>query len=99
MHTFRHLQDITLKSSLSDVVSKENKKIDLAAEVSLPDRPAVWLKDGEPIVESKRIKIETDSTTHRLIIASAQPQDQGEYKLLVDYLHTSANITVQGEYK
>uniref|UniRef100_A0A670JNG3 Obscurin-like protein 1 n=1 Tax=Podarcis muralis TaxID=64176 RepID=A0A670JNG3_PODMU len=53
--------------------------VTLSCELSRPDAPVLWYKDGEEVEESEGLRLESEGSHHRLVIASACVQDTGEF--------------------
>ena len=82
---------------MDDIATKKKQEETiLEAEVSKPDSKGVWLKDGTLIKADPRLEMTVEGTVHKLLIKHAYFDDNGEYTLLVDYLHTKAKLTVIG---
>ncbi|XP_077176934.1 obscurin-like protein 1 isoform X2 [Paroedura picta] len=54
-------------------------RVVLACELSCPNAPVRWYKDGEEVEESEAILLESEGPHRRLIIPSAQVHDAGEF--------------------
>ncbi|KAM4698848.1 obscurin-like protein 1 isoform 2-T2 [Rhinophrynus dorsalis] len=59
--------------------SLTGEQVVLSCEVSRENAQVRWYKDGEEVMESDGIRMESDGRHRRLIITSAQPQDSGEF--------------------
>ncbi|XP_068102053.1 obscurin-like protein 1 isoform X2 [Hyperolius riggenbachi] len=55
------------------------ERVELSCEVSRPNATVRWYKDGEEVEEMEHIRVESDGKIRRLIIASAQLEDAGEF--------------------
>ncbi|XP_033015778.1 obscurin-like protein 1 isoform X7 [Lacerta agilis] len=53
--------------------------VTLSCELSRPDAPVLWYKNGEEVEESEGLRLESEGSHHRLVIASACVQDTGEF--------------------
>ncbi|KAJ6665562.1 hypothetical protein lerEdw1_003405 [Lerista edwardsae] len=56
-----------------------SQRVVLACELSRPDVPVCWYKDGEEVEAGEGLLLESEGSHHRLVIASAQVQDTGEF--------------------
>ncbi|XP_019409093.1 PREDICTED: obscurin-like protein 1 [Crocodylus porosus] len=56
-----------------------SERVELVCEVSRPDAPVQWYKDGVEVVESERLMLQRSGPCCRLVLPSAQPPDTGEY--------------------
>jgi hypothetical protein len=74
----------------------ENQKLHLECEVSRPDKPAQWFKDDKPVSVSARIRLKSDGGVHSLDIDSADLDDEGIYKVVVNGAESSAEVLVEG---
>lgn len=55
------------------------ERVVLSCELSRPDVPVCWYKDGEEVEESENLSLESEGPHCRLVIPSAQVQDSGEF--------------------
>ncbi|XP_013918136.1 PREDICTED: obscurin-like protein 1 [Thamnophis sirtalis] len=55
------------------------EQVTLACELSRPNALVHWYKDGKAVEETEGLRLESEGPHHRLIIASAQVQDTGEF--------------------
>uniref|UniRef100_A0A8C6V9J3 Obscurin like cytoskeletal adaptor 1 n=1 Tax=Naja naja TaxID=35670 RepID=A0A8C6V9J3_NAJNA len=55
------------------------EQVTLACELSRPNALVHWYKDGKEVEETEGLRLESEGPHHRLIIASAQVQDTGEF--------------------
>ncbi|XP_007435765.1 obscurin-like protein 1 isoform X5 [Python bivittatus] len=55
------------------------ERVVLSCELSHPDAPVHWYKDGEEVEESERLLLESEGPHRRLVIPLAQVQDSGEF--------------------
>ncbi|XP_039210335.1 obscurin-like protein 1 isoform X5 [Crotalus tigris] len=53
--------------------------VELSCELSRPDGPVHWYKDGEEVEENERLLLESEGPHRRLVIPSVQVQDSGEF--------------------
>lgn len=56
-----------------------SQRVVLACELSRPDVPVCWYKDGEEVEEGEGLLLESEGSRHQLVIASARVQDTGEF--------------------
>ncbi|KAL8182982.1 UNVERIFIED_CONTAM: hypothetical protein K2H54_010625 [Gekko kuhli] len=54
-------------------------RVELSCELSRPDAPVRWSKDGEEVEESEALLLEREGCCRRLVIPSAQTGDAGEF--------------------
>ncbi|NXF31941.1 OBSL1 protein, partial [Nyctibius bracteatus] len=69
----------------------------LECQVSPPDAPIRWLKDGEAVVPTKVLAICSEGCSRRLHIPAAAPSDSGMYTCDAGDDATSFRVTVSGE--
>ncbi|XP_069083306.1 obscurin-like protein 1 isoform X2 [Pleurodeles waltl] len=55
------------------------ERVVLSCQLSREGAPVRWYKDGVELEESEGLRLEVDGVHHRLVIASARPQDSGEF--------------------
>ncbi|XP_025047312.1 obscurin-like protein 1, partial [Alligator sinensis] len=55
------------------------ERVELVCELSRPDAPVQWYKDGVEVEESERLVLQHEGPCFRLVLPSAQPPDTGEY--------------------
>ena len=84
-------------SELSNSTSTLHQKTTFKAELSHPVKDSIWLLNGDPLPVDSRFETNVEGTVHTLKIREIHLKDQGEYTLLVDYLQTSAKLTVKGK--
>ncbi|KAJ7346024.1 hypothetical protein JRQ81_001974 [Phrynocephalus forsythii] len=70
------------------------ERVVLSCELSRPNAPVCWYKDGEEVEESERLFLESEGPHCRLVITSAQVQDSGEFVCDVGGDSAFFNITV-----
>ncbi|XP_069473049.1 obscurin-like protein 1 isoform X2 [Ambystoma mexicanum] len=66
----------------SDNVSHEylaSERVVLSCQLSRENAQVRWYKDGVELEESEGVQLEVDGVHRRLVIASARPQDSGEF--------------------
>ncbi|KAM6307131.1 obscurin-like protein 1 [Aegotheles albertisi] len=69
----------------------------LECQVSPPDAPVQWLKDGEAVVPTEVLAICSEGCWRRLHIPTAAPADSGMYTCDAGRDATSFRVTVTGE--
>ena len=70
----------------------------LACEVSTPQLPADWFKDGVPLVASSSCLISRNGTEHMLSLPEVGPADAGQYTCRVAGKAAMAEVVVEGLY-
>ena len=69
----------------------------LECEVSPADAPVHWLKEGEGVVPSETLGIQSEGCWRRLHIPTAVPSDSGTYTCDAGDDTVSFVVTVSGE--
>ena len=82
---------------LPDTRVMEKHSVTLECEVSKPDRAATWLKNGETIQPSDRVKPGVEGTKHFLTITTAVLDDEGRYTVKVESAESTGNLMVDGK--
>ncbi|XP_058878961.1 obscurin-like isoform X15 [Acipenser ruthenus] len=62
-----------------EVKATISEKATLSCEVSQTQTEVKWYKDGKLLSSSKKIKVESDGKTRRLVVESVEKKDAGEY--------------------
>ncbi len=68
----------------------------LQVEVSDPDLPVVWFKDGTPITQGGRYELRDEETLHTFSIIDVTPADSGEYMAKAADDVTMTTLVVEG---
>lgn len=76
----------------------EKETVCLECEVTKPNKPAKWFKNGKEIKEDDNVKFVTFDNTHRLIIKSAVLDDEAEYAVEIDGKTSKSHLYVDGMY-
>uniref|UniRef100_A0A4X2MC63 Myosin-binding protein C, slow-type n=1 Tax=Vombatus ursinus TaxID=29139 RepID=A0A4X2MC63_VOMUR len=72
------LRPLKILQPLTDLTVKLGKEICLKCEIS-ENIPGKWTKNGLPVQESERLKVVHKGRIHKLVIANALVEDEGEY--------------------
>ena len=75
----------------------EGDTITLACELNKPNKPAMWLRDGEQITVADGYEIIVDGNVHKLVIRRASFDDEAEYTIMVGNNESSTMVFVEGE--
>lgn len=70
----------------------------LSCELSKPDVPVQWAKDGKPLESTEEISLSRVGTVHTLTIQNSRLDDEAEYSLTTGDLITKAELLVDGQY-
>ncbi|KAM6397100.1 obscurin-like protein 1 isoform 2-T2 [Pluvialis apricaria] len=55
------------------------QRVELWCQLSRPEAPVRWYKDGEEVEESESLVLEQEGPRRRLVLPCARPQDAGEF--------------------
>uniref|UniRef100_A0A8C6Z033 Obscurin like cytoskeletal adaptor 1 n=1 Tax=Nothoprocta perdicaria TaxID=30464 RepID=A0A8C6Z033_NOTPE len=69
----------------------------LECDVSPPDAPVRWLKDGEPVVPDEALALQSEGCTRRLMIRSVGLSDAGTFTCDAGEAAASFAVAVSGE--
>uniref|UniRef100_A0A671LFM5 Obscurin-like protein 1 n=1 Tax=Sinocyclocheilus anshuiensis TaxID=1608454 RepID=A0A671LFM5_9TELE len=89
--------------SFKEIMQEERQKsameldpVVLTCELSRPDEPAYWFKDGVAVLQSDNITIQSEGTMKRLIIRSAALPDAGMYTCQAGDQTMSFSVNIKG---
>ena len=82
---------------LKDVKCVEHEEVTLECEISKPDRPLLWQKDGEDLPINARFEVIVDGCSHRLVINDAQMDDAAEFTVRIGDQESMASLDVEGQ--
>ena len=85
------------KKPLKDQKVKENEKLVLKCELTKPNKPVQWFKDGEEIKPDERIIASMDQYLHQLVIANVTVEDSAKYTCKCGDVSTECTIKVDGK--
>ncbi|XP_021562394.1 myosin-binding protein C, slow-type [Carlito syrichta] len=77
------LKPLKILTPLTDQTVKLGKEICLKCEIS-ENIPGKWTKNGLPVQESDRLKVVHKGRIHKLVIANALIEDEGDYVFAPD---------------
>ncbi|XP_021114072.1 myosin-binding protein C, slow-type isoform X1 [Heterocephalus glaber] len=77
------LRPLKIMTPLTDQTVKLGKEICLKCEIS-ENVPGKWTKNGLPVQESDRLKVIHKGRIHKLVIANALVEDEGDYVFTPD---------------
>ena len=83
-------------SPLGDYKVMEKETITLECEISKPDKPATWLKNGQPLEASDRIEVRVEGTKHFLTIKDSVLDDEAKYTIKIEDKESTGRLTVEG---
>ncbi|NXV78646.1 OBSL1 protein, partial [Atlantisia rogersi] len=70
------------------------QRVELWCQLSHPEVPVHWYKDGEEVEAGKSLVLEQEGLRHRLVLPCAQPQDTGEFICDAGEVSVSYHISV-----
>uniref|UniRef100_G1KFS2 Obscurin, cytoskeletal calmodulin and titin-interacting RhoGEF n=1 Tax=Anolis carolinensis TaxID=28377 RepID=G1KFS2_ANOCA len=90
-----------IATSPKEKVQKEVKAVSskdaiLSCEVSQAKSEVKWFKDGKPLTPGKKLKIEDEGKSRRLIVQATDKKDAGEYTCEVGNQKLTFKVTVAG---
>ncbi|ERE89547.1 myosin-binding protein C, slow-type-like isoform 2 [Cricetulus griseus] len=77
------LRPLKITTPLTDQTVKLGKEVCLKCEIS-ENVPGKWTKNGLPVQEGDRLKVVHKGRVHKLVIANALIEDEGEYVFTPD---------------
>uniref|UniRef100_A0A672QCN4 Titin n=1 Tax=Sinocyclocheilus grahami TaxID=75366 RepID=A0A672QCN4_SINGR len=88
---------IEFTKHIKDIKVTEKKKAIFECELSEPNVPVMWMKDGQELEMSERyiFTFNVIYTTHRLTIAETYRSDAGEYTFIAGKNRSTVNLHVQ----
>jgi obscurin-RhoGEF protein len=75
----------------------EGDTVTLVCEVNKPNKPAMWLRDGEQIVPGDGVEITVDGNIHKLLIRRASLDSEAEYTCMIGNVDTTTMLYVEGK--
>ena len=82
---------------LTDLEIAENEDASFQVLLNVETGHVQWLKDGEPIKESDRIRFVSEGAWRRLIIKNVSVHDDGEYTCAFGDIECTAELNVIGK--
>ncbi|KAM5280233.1 titin isoform 2-T2 [Ctenodactylus gundi] len=89
----RHIE---FRKHIKDIKVLEKKRAMFECEVSEPDITVQWMKDGQELQITDRIKVQKEKYVHRLLIPSTRMSDAGKYTVVAGGNMSTANLFVEG---
>jgi hypothetical protein len=88
-----------IRVPLKEVQSVEGQTVSLSCELSKPDVPVVWLKDGVELQSDEHCALTVDGCMHSLTIHSATLEDEAEYTIrLNDSVSAKATLIARAHH-
>uniref|UniRef100_A0AAY5KTQ4 Ig-like domain-containing protein n=1 Tax=Esox lucius TaxID=8010 RepID=A0AAY5KTQ4_ESOLU len=88
---------IEFTKHIKDIKITEKKRATFECEISEPNVPVMWMKDGQELEISERYIVSTEKSIHRLMIQSVRMSDAGEYSVVAGSSVSKAKLTVEGK--
>lgn len=85
------LSDVTLTEAPAD--------FELHCETLKPVRSVQWTKNGQRLVEGRKIKLQDGRTKQTLSIKNATSEDVGKYSVKMDDLQSTATVSFESKYQ
>lgn len=78
----------------------QDTDVSFTVELSRPDVPVQWLKNGSPIPEKEKDKFQfiKERNVYKLIVQRAQKDDAAEYSCVAGNVKTTTKLQVQGMF-
>lgn len=76
----------------------QDTDVSFTVELSRPNVPVQWLKDGQPIPEKDKDKFKfiKEKNVYKLVVYKAQKDDAAEYSCVAGNVKTTTKLQVQG---
>ncbi|KAL0963720.1 hypothetical protein UPYG_G00309990 [Umbra pygmaea] len=87
---------IEFTKHIKDLKITEKKRATFECEISEPNVPVMWMKDGQELEMSDRYRVSTEKFLQRLMIQSVRMSDAGEYSVVAGASLSTAHLTVEG---
>ncbi|OCT63665.1 hypothetical protein XELAEV_18044764mg [Xenopus laevis] len=89
----RHIE---FRKHIKDIKVLEKKRATFECEISEPDLMVQWMKDGQELQITDRVKIQQERYVHRLVIPMVRMSDSGQYSVVAGGNMSTANLFVEG---
>lgn len=90
---------VTLLQPLADLTVCEGDVAQMEVKFSQGNVEGTWMKDGQAVAVSDRVRVLIDKQIHRLVIEDAGEDDFGVYSFAVptQEISTAAKLTIRSE--
>ncbi|XP_019910061.2 obscurin-like protein 1 isoform X2 [Esox lucius] len=88
-------RELMVLQDLEDLDVQEDQNAVFVVEISLPDVPGEWFKNGVRITPTSTIKIRQEGTKHFLLICNVRVEDSGEIKFVAKHVERIAFLEVK----
>ena len=82
---------------LEDKEGEEEESVTFNCELSKPDKPVTWMKDGRVLENGDKYQITSDGCEHSMTIQEAELDDATEYTVTCGDHESKASLYVKGE--
>ncbi|OCT61204.1 hypothetical protein XELAEV_18047227mg [Xenopus laevis] len=89
----RHIE---FRKHIKDIKVLEKKRATFECEISEPDLLVQWMKDGQELQNTERVKIQQERYVHRLVIPMVRMSDSGQYSVVAGGNMSTASLSVEG---
>lgn len=89
---------ITIKRGLSDIKTTERETASFEVEVSHPNVPGTWMRNGLKLKPTNHFRMSAKGQVHSLTISNLSVEDTGTFVFCIENLKTSARLVVKGRY-
>ncbi|XP_029980227.1 obscurin-like protein 1 [Sphaeramia orbicularis] len=86
---------ITIKRGLSDIRTIERETASFEVELSHPDVPGSWMRNGIQLKPTSHFRMSAKAKVHSLTISNLTVEDTGTFVFSVENLKTSARLVVK----
>ncbi|KAL7384852.1 hypothetical protein ABVT39_010152 [Epinephelus coioides] len=88
-------RELQILQGLEDLDIQEDQNAVFVCEVSVPDVPGEWYKNGERIQPTSTIKMRQEGTKHFLLMCNVRAEDSGEIKFITRHVECIAYLEVE----
>ncbi|XP_060945032.1 obscurin-like protein 1 [Limanda limanda] len=86
---------ISIKKGLSDITTTERETASFEVELSHPDVPGAWMRNGIKLKPTNHFRTSAKGHVHSLSISHLSVEDTGSFVFSVDNLKTTARLVVK----
>ncbi|CAI5656777.1 unnamed protein product [Oreochromis niloticus] len=86
---------ITIKRGLSDIKTTERETASFEVEVSHPNVPGTWMRNGLKLKPTNHFRMSAKGQVHSLTISNLSVEDTGTFVFCIENLKTSARLVVK----
>ncbi|XP_062258671.1 obscurin-like protein 1 isoform X7 [Platichthys flesus] len=86
---------ISIRKGLSDITTTERETASFEVELSHPDVPGTWMRNGIKLKPTNHFRTSAKGHVHSLSISHLSVEDTGSFVFSVDNLRTTARLVVK----